>query len=257
MCSAEMELAAVPKIGKGKKIVMDGYFNNEWRKNGYGVNVRRHYTWDDTENGGFSLLADIWKSYGASLSTLQTAPTVANLKGASVYVMVDPDGLKDTKTPNYMDDQSAAAIAGWVKQGGVLLMMTNDTANCDLEHFNKLSEKFGIHFSDKSRNMVKNSEFEIGAVFNNVVNPVFKQTKKMYLKEISVLEVKAPAKALLSEGGDVIMATAKYGKGAVFAVGDPWLYNEYLDGRKIPAEYQNFSAANELILWLLKQSVKK
>lgn len=61
----------------------------------------------------------------------------------------------------------------------------------------------------------------------------------------------------LSEGGDVIMATAKYGKGAVFAVGDPWLYNEYLDGRKIPVEYENFSAANELVMWLLKQVVKK
>lgn len=53
------------------------------------------------------------------------------------------------------------------------------------------------------------------------------------------------------------MATAKYGKGAVFAVGDPWLYNEYLDGRKIPVEYENFSAANELVMWLLKQVVKK
>ncbi|MBL0358172.1 MAG: glycoside hydrolase family 88 protein [Chitinophagaceae bacterium] len=257
MCSAEMELAALPKIGKGKKVVLDGYFNNEWRRNGYGINVRRHYTWDDTENGGFSLLGDIWKSYGATLATLETAPTLANLKGAGVYVMVDPDGLKDTKTPNYMDDRSAAEIAKWVKQGGVLLLMTNDTTNCDLEHFNRLSGKFGIHFSDKSRNMVKNSEFETGAVYNNVLNPVFKKTKKMYLKEISVLDVKSPAKALLSEGGDVIMATAKYGNGTVFAVGDPWLYNEYLDGRKIPAGYENFSAANELVMWLLKKVVKK
>jgi hypothetical protein len=33
------------------------------------------------------------------------------------------------------------------------------------------------------------------------------------------------------------------------------LYNEYLDGRKIPAEFENFSAANELVQWLLKQAV--
>ncbi|MBC7687398.1 MAG: hypothetical protein H7211_04385, partial [Aquabacterium sp.] len=44
------------------------------------------------------------------------------------------------------------------------------------------------------------------------------------------------------------------GKGTVFAVGDPWLYNEYTDGRKIPAEYQTFSAANELVQWLLLQA---
>lgn len=257
LCSAEMELAAIPKIKKGAKVVLDGYFNNEWRKNGYGINVRRHYTWDDTENGGFSLLGDIFKSYGTTLANLQTAPTPAILKGTSVYLMVDPDGLKDNKNPNYMDEKSATIIADWVKQGGVLLLLTNDTANCDLQHFNLLSEKFGIHFSDKSSNMVKNNEFETGAVYNNATNTVFSRTKKMYLKEISVLDVKAPAKILLSQGENNIMATAKYGKGSVFAVGDPWLYNEYLDGRKIPAEYENFSAANELVIWLLKQIATK
>ncbi len=78
----------------------------------------------------------------------------------------------------------------------------------------------------------------------------------MYLKEISIIDVKAPASALISQDGDVIMAIAKYGKGMVFAVGDPWLYNEYLDGRKIPAEYENFSAAKELVKWLLWQTGK-
>ena len=41
--------------------------------------------------------------------------------------------------------------------------------------------------------MVKNDHFETGAIYNKNANPVFKQTKKMYLKEISVLQVKAPA----------------------------------------------------------------
>ncbi len=257
LASVEMEMAALPKPGKGKTVVMDNYFNNEWRKNGFGANMRRHYTWDDTENGGFSLFANVWQSYGATLSVLDAAPTAANLKNANAYVMVDPDGYKDTKTPNFMDEKSATEIANWVKQGGVLLLMTNDTANCDLQHFNTLSDKFGIHFLDKSRDMVKNSEFETGAIYNKNANPVFKQTKKMYLKEISVLEVKAPATSLITQDGDVIFATAAYGKGTVFAVGDPWLYNEYLDGRKIPAEYENFSAANELVQWLLSKSQKK
>jgi unsaturated rhamnogalacturonyl hydrolase len=66
--------------------------------------------------------------------------------------------------------------------------------------------------------------------------------------------VKSPATALLKKDGDIIFATAKYGKGSVFAAGDPWLYNEYTDGRKISAEFQNFSAANELVQWLLKQA---
>ena len=257
LCSVEMEMAALPKPGAGKTVVMDNYFNNEWRKNGYGVNVRRHYTWDDTENGGFSLFGSLWQLYGASLGTLDVAPTPANLRKASVYVLVDPDGIKDTKTPNYMDEKSAAAIANWVKAGGVLLIMTNDTSNCDLQHFNILPGKFGIHFSNKSRNMVQGSEFETGAIYNRPANPVFRNTTKMYLKEISTIDVTSPARALVVQDGDVIMATARYGKGTVFAVGDPWLYNEYLDGRKIPAGYQNFSAANELVKWLLAQAPKR
>ena len=53
------------------------------------------------------------------------------------------------------------------------------------------------------------------------------------------------------------MAVAKMGKGTVFAVGDPWLYNEYLDGRKLPASFENYKAAGDLVKWLLKQSTKK
>jgi unsaturated rhamnogalacturonyl hydrolase len=153
-----------------------------------------------------------------------------------------------------MDEKSATEIANWVKQGGVLLLMTNDSSNCDLQKFNTLSDKFGIHFTDKSRNMVKGNEFETGAVYNKTANPVFKKTKKMYLKEISVIDVKAPATAVITQDGDVIFATAKYGKGTVFALGDPWIYNEYLDGRKIPAEFENFAAANELVQWLLNKA---
>ena len=49
-----------------------------------------------------------------------------------------------------MDEKSAAAIANWVKAGGVLLIMTNnDTSNCDLRHFN-MSGKFRIHFSNRA-----------------------------------------------------------------------------------------------------------
>ncbi|MCW3087977.1 MAG: glucuronyl hydrolase, partial [Sediminibacterium sp.] len=61
------------------------------------------------------------------------------------------------------------------------------------------------------------------------------------------------ATAALQKDGIVIFAVAKVGKGTVFATGDPWLYNEYTDGRKLPMEYENFKAANELAAWLIKQ----
>ena len=61
------------------------------------------------------------------------------------------------------------------------------------------------------------------------------------------------AKPLLVWKGDTLMAVARYGKGTVFAVTDPWLYNEYTDGRKLPPEYDNFAAGRELVRWLLRR----
>ena len=67
-----------------------------------------------------------------------------------------------------------------------------------------------------------------------------------------------PAKALVTKDNAVIIAVAKYGKGTVFAVGDPWVYNEYIDNRKLlPAEFENYKAAEDLVKWLLQQAVKK
>jgi unsaturated rhamnogalacturonyl hydrolase len=49
------------------------------------------------------------------------------------------------------------------------------------------------------------------------------------------------------------MASAKYGKGTVFAVVDPWLYNEYTDPRKHLPQQDNYEAGKEFVHWLLKQ----
>jgi unsaturated rhamnogalacturonyl hydrolase len=73
------------------------------------------------------------------------------------------------------------------------------------------------------------------------------------MKDTCTISLKAPATALLEDRGDIVMATAKYGKGIVFAVTDPWLYNEYTDGRKRPPQQDNYMAGKELVRWLLEQ----
>jgi len=97
----------------------------------------------------------------------------------------------------------------------------------------------------------------MGRIVVSSPHPVFKTARKLFLKEISTLRVLSSARALLEDNGDVIMAVAKLGKGSVFAVGDPWLYNEYVDGRKLPAEFDNFKAAEDLTQWLIQQSRTK
>jgi unsaturated rhamnogalacturonyl hydrolase len=57
----------------------------------------------------------------------------------------------------------------------------------------------------------------------------------------------------LEDKGDIIMATAKYGKGTVFAIVDPWIYNEYIVNDRLSPDFQNGIAAGEFSDWLLKQ----
>ena len=48
------------------------------------------------------------------------------------------------------------------------------------------------------------------------------------------------------------MAVAQVGKGKVYALGDPWLYNEYVNNRRTPLEFENFQAGRKLAEFLLK-----
>ena len=252
--AGEMEINESLKNGKGKTILLDRYFNSEKRKDAAGTMSYWHYTWEERSHPGFNTLGSIFEKNGAKLSSLDAAPTAATLKGASVYIIVDPDHKRDNPTPNYVNGKDVIAISNWVKAGGTLLLMANDSNNCDLKYFNQLSKAFGITFTDKSINMVKNDTYEQGVVMPEPDTSVeiFSTTHKMFLKELSVLKIKAPAKEMVIKGDDIIIATAKFGKGKVLAVGDPWLYNEYVDGRKLPAEYENYKAAEDLVKWLLQ-----
>ncbi len=252
IASNEMELLPTLSIGRGKTVLLDRYFNREYKKDVAGVEKPHHYVWNQLEQNGFSLLGEIFRAHGAKTLELDELATANNLSKANVYIIVDPDTKKETKEPNYIFQPSIKIIADWVKAGGILVMMANDSANCELPHFNDLAKTFGIHFDDESRNMVKGKDYPTGAIPIPAGNEIFTKAKKIYLKEICKISVAAPAKPALKEGNDIIIAVAKYGKGTVFAVGDPWLYNEYTDGRKIPADYENFQAANDLVKWLLK-----
>jgi unsaturated rhamnogalacturonyl hydrolase len=253
MASVEIEMLGETEVGRGKTVMLDQYFNREYRKNTEGVLGRYHYTWANGGHPEFTFWGQQFRDFGAKTDSLNDAPTADNLRNANVYIIVDPDTKKETESPNFVEAQHIEAIKNWVQAGGTLVMMANDTSNCEVPKFNKLAQVFGITFTDKNRNMVKNDVFEQGKVLIPANHPIFKTAKKLFVKELSVLKLESPAKASVSEEGDIIIATAQFGKGRVFAIGDPWLYNEYVDGRKLPAEYENFKAAKDLARWLLSK----
>lgn len=249
----EIEIAATNSMAKGKNVVLDYFFNNEYRKGLDGQTERFHYTWEDPMDSGFSWWGNLFREYGAKTLPLTTAPSAAALKNASVYIIVDPDTKKETPTPNFIGAEHIKAIKDWVKKGGVLMLMGNDTSNCEQKNFNQLTSAFGISLSGKNRNMVKNDVYEQGKVSIPAGHPIFSGISKLFIKELVTLNLSAAAKASLTEGEDVIMATAKYGKGTVFVVGDPWIYNEYVNGKRLPPVYENFQAARLLAKWLVTQ----
>ncbi len=253
--AAEMEMLPTRSLGKGKSILLDYYYNNESMKDITGKDIQFHYIWEELDNNGYSLLGDIFNRHGVQTKRLTEAVTAAKLAEADIYFIIDPDWPKENKNPNYIEPQHIETIYNWVKNGGVLMMFSNDSNNVEFTRYNQLANRFGINFNEnKPRNQVKGNDYPMGTIAIPAGNPIFKTAKNIYVKEISTLSLKAPAKAILTDKGDNIIAVSKVGKGTVFAIGDPWLYNEYLDGRKLPANLENYKAAEDLVKWLIKQT---
>lgn len=253
LASAEMENAPNLSRGRGDTVLLDAWFNSQKRPDAFDQQVYFHYKWEDQSNSGYSLFGHIFRNFGAETKTLYTAPTRTALQQAQVYIIVSPDIPAKNPDPHYMNSQDAAQIAAWVRAGGVLMILENDPANADIDHLNLLSEKFGIHFNNVLRNQVDGNNFAMGKIAVDNGGPIFRDPHNLYMKEICTIAANSSANALLRDRGDTLMAAAKYGKGTVFATVDPWLYNEYTDGRKLPAEYDNFAAGNELARWILAQ----
>src|SRR6204780_183404 len=108
------------------RAVVDAWFNSQQRTNAAGQLQYFHYKWNDVSNSGFSLLGDVFHKAGVATDTLYTAPTVANLKGAQIYIIVSPDIPVKNPHPHYMQPEDARQGADWVKEGEVLLLMAND-----------------------------------------------------------------------------------------------------------------------------------
>lgn len=255
LAGSEMAQVSTEALGQGKTVMVDAWFNSQTRKNAAGQTELFHYKWDDDANSGFAFFGRAFQRYGMKLASLKSAPTVANLKQAQVYILASPDIPAKNPNPHYMDKASGEAIESWVKAGGILILMQNDKTNSEFDHFNTMSERFGVHFNAVLRNTVENNNWAQGTVMIPEGTGVFQYPHKAYLKEISTITPSKPAKSILIDKGDVLMAVSKVGKGTVYAVIDPWIYNEYVDRRnKLPLDFDGFDAAIDLAGWAVRQA---
>lgn len=257
LASTEIENVKNAKIGRGDNVMVDGWFNSQKRMDPTGREIYFHYKWNDESDPGYSLWGHAFRNFGARTTALYAEPTYENLQPAQVYIVASPDNLDKNPQAHFANDTDAKEIAKWVKAGGVLAILQNDTSFADLDHFNVVSEKFGIHFNSVLRMHVVGRDWAMGRFTIDGKGPIFHSPHTAYVKDVCTISVKPPAVPVYTHEGDVFMAVAKYGKGTVYAVVDPWFYNEYTNGLKLPPEYDNYAAGVELARWLLEQVPKR
>ncbi|MGB7135938.1 MAG: glycoside hydrolase family 88 protein [Acidobacteriaceae bacterium] len=256
LAAGEMDMAPHATEGRGKAVLLDAWYNSQQRKNAAGQMELFHYKWNDYANSGDSLYGHIFHSYGVHTETLSTAPDADNLRSTQIYLIVSPDNAAKNPHPNYMNETDATKIAAWVRGGGTLLMMENDPANADIPHFDILADKFGLHFNNVLVHHVVGDDYAMGRIDLPRPAPPFTHPHVLYMKDTCSLALSGKAQPLLRYKGALLMAWTRYGKGMVVAVTDPWLYNEYTDGRKLPLEYDNFAAGQEFVSWVLHQQAQ-
>lgn len=238
-----------------KSVILDNYYNCEFDK----LTSRPfHYLWNDSTSNGFSEFGKLFSKHGAKIGTLTSSPNIENLKVADVYIIVDPDNKEESPSPNFMNASAANEIANWVKNGGVLLMLANDNENCDLDNLNILACMFGMKFNKDilhSENSIpgKPRNFDSCASKNLPNHQLFLGVEKIFLKGISSINCTQPAQAILEEENKIIIAEATYGKGKIIAVGDPWLYNEYIGHTSLPTDFDNHKVAENLVKLLINK----
>jgi unsaturated rhamnogalacturonyl hydrolase len=253
LCLAFASMAWARASG-GETVMLDAWFNSQQRTNAAGQKEYFHYKWNDHSDSGYSLFGEMFSTHGAVLQTLYQAPTADRLKNAQIYIVASPDNPARNAKPHYAQPHDADEIAAWVRRGGILVLMENDPANADIAHLNLIADRFGIHFEDVLKHHVIGDHVEPGYIPVSGGGPVFQHPHTLYMKDTCGISLKAPARALLEDKEGIVMATAKYGRGTVVAVVDPWLYNEYTDPRKLRPRQDNYTAGKEFVAWLLKQA---
>jgi hypothetical protein len=241
------DLSSQPVVG------LDNWYNHETNAK---TGKPYHYLWTDTENSGYSRWGDIFTGRGAKITTTGK-PDASVLSKLDIYIIVDPDTTTETPSPNYIQPGDISAIKKWVEEGGVLAVLANDAPNCEFTHLNMLMSEFGMKFNHVTLHRVTGTDFEMGASSNLPDHPLFKGVSKIYIKEVSDINLSGNAKAVLEEKGKVLIAENKFGKGYVFAIGDPWIYNEYIDHDRLPEGFDNRKAAENLTDLLLKYAKRK
>ena len=210
-------LASAPLRAQGV-VALDGFHNNESK-------MPDHYQWDGKSDGSFTKLGNAFREHGVELRTIRSRIDAKALDGVRMLIIVDPDTPDETSDPKYIEDAEIEAITTWVSGGGRLVLLGNDKGHAEFTHFNRLASRFGIQFLEETFPKVSGKAI-LEATGSDAI---FEGGLKAYLVEVAPLKLTLPAESMMRVDGTDVMALAHVGSGMVFALGDPWLYDEYIE----------------------------
>lgn len=235
-------LAVHARAAERPVVGLDRYYNHATRDA-----KPCRYAWEDTSDGGYSELARLIQGLGAETVSVDQPASKQSLAGLDVYLVVAPNAPEKVEQPRAIAPEAVDAIAQWVRDGGVLVLLGNSKGYADSTLMNRIAERFGIRFNDDTR-------FGAGCdpakcqMREFPDHPFFVGVKKLHMRSVCTLSVRPPAEVVYRFQDDDLMAVGVHGKGTVFALGDPWGYNEYIDA------FDNRVGLANVFRWLLAKS---
>lgn len=249
-----IEPISLELMGEGKVVGLDYSLNQYWKFKKDSSKSFTRYAWEDSSHYGFSQLGSIIDRLGANLDTLQSLPTDSLLNYLSIYIVINTASNEMMKQNNIDYDKVIKIINAWVERGGVLVLLENNEGSSESEYFNELAENFGIEFIKNNAEMIYGKTYETKAHEHLPSHKIFNNVQKLYAEDVSALKIKSHAITILKDNNSIIIASVKFGKGLILAMGNSWLLNEHIDLQQLVTKEENGKAAKNLFEWLLALS---
>lgn len=74
-----------------------------------------------------------------------------------------------------------------MKNGGRFVLLGNDKGNSEFEHFNMLTNRFGINFTEDLLIDVVNNQYDSGRITQFSSHPMFKNVHYAFIKQLGLL----------------------------------------------------------------------
>ena len=250
LAQSEADQVKTQAVGQGKTVVLDSWFTAEPHKNPAGTPDAISAKWQDETSKGLSFFGHAFQRYGMQLDALRVAPTSSSLSSAQIYVVAAPvDAFSHDVTK-----QDADAVETWVRDGGVLLLIGSQGDGEQASGLNTLAERFGMHVNAAAGSKSQGQADERGVLVTPPGADIFPISRRVFLQGTSTLRLSPLAHPILNAADSTRMAVASVGRGTVLTIANPWLSNQYVDGRSVIPASDNLAAAIDLAGWLLKQT---